>query len=93
MKYVDFQAERGKFIQRRECAPDHCRIHPEDAQQLVDTAPGSDVRITGAFAMVAGVPVIMDATVEKGQALFETRQRMSYEAPPAHQKRRKPLGT
>jgi hypothetical protein len=94
MDYATFQAKRGQFTQRTGYQPDHCRIAEADAGELLQTA-GADARLVkdgdnASYAMVSGVPVLIDATVAKGEAIFETRPRMPYEAAPAYQKPRQP---
>lgn len=92
MRYADFQAERGKFIQATGHQPDHCRISEADAGELLQTA-GADARLvkdgdSAGYAMISGVPVLIDPSVAPGAAVFENRPRMPYEAPPAYQRPR-----
>lgn len=98
MKFVDYQREKGAFIQRVGHQPDHCVVHPDDVKELLETA-GIHARtvqqkIEGkkvtTHAMVDGVPVLPLASQPVGTPLFELRDRLPYEAPPAFMKPRKP---
>lgn len=87
MKFDAFNTAKGKFIQSTGYQPDHCRIHPDDGAELIATAGAAGREDKGGkFAMVAGVPVLLDEAVEKGKAVFEVRERLPYEPPPAWQK-------
>lgn len=98
MRFSDWQREKGAYIQRTGLQPDHCLIHPADAQELIDTA-GVHGRIVEqtinrkkvkTHAMIDGVPVLQRDDQSPGVPVFENRVRMPYEAPPAFMKPKQP---
>lgn len=98
MLFSKFRDEKGVFIQKTGHQPDHCLIHPDDAQELINTAEHHgrivEKKVEGVLikthAMIDGVPVLMRDDQTKGQPKFETRERLPYEPPPAYMKPRKP---
>ena len=98
MRFSDWQFAKGQFIQAGGFQPDHCIIHPDDAQELIDTAEHHarlverkvGKKSVATHAMIDGVPVLMQDGAQVGQPVFVVRERLPYEAAPAYQKPKAP---